>query len=155
MGNSVATISDSRPLSDKIAKLRAAAEKAGAKVIAPLVIEPDKGGGVVSALIDEEQMLALIDHLKPRVVFIVEVAFDALTELVMEIGDEDLDIEELERDKRVKPLLKRWRERDGETARVVVSMYIDGVLYTLMEQASWLEAFESEAEEVADELLDD
>jgi hypothetical protein len=148
------TVGDARSLSEKLATIKARATAAGAKVVTPLLMEPEKTSAV-SILLDEAQMLDLIDHLKPKVVFVVEVAFDALTEIMLEIGDEELDVDELERDKRVKPLLKRWRERDGETSRVVISMLVDGVFYNLMEQAAWLEQFEGEAEEVADELLDD
>jgi len=149
------TQSDARSLSDKIDAIRAQAAKVGAKIIAPLLMEPEKAGGALSVLVDGAQMLDLIEHLKPKVVFVAEVSFDALTEVLLELDDEDLDVDELERDKRVKPLLKRWRERDGESCRVVVGFLVEGAFYHMMEQAAWLEEFESEAEEVADELLDE
>lgn len=145
-------MAEEETLAQKLESVRAEATKNGAMIVTPLLLDPEKSHGPLTILLSVDEMKALIGHLKPRVLFVVEATFDALSEVLTELDDGETDEQELVEKKRVKALLKRWQKHEGEICRVVISMMVDGMLYHTMEESEWLSNFQTEVEELADEL---
>jgi hypothetical protein len=145
-------MTEEKTLAQKLDAVRDEATKNGAMIVTPLLLDPEKSNGPLTILLSVDEMKGLVGHLKPRVLFVVEGTFDAFSEVVTELDDGETDEEELAEKKKVKALLKRWQPHDGEICRVVISMMVDGVLYHTMEEAGWLSEFQTEVEELADDL---
>ena len=130
-----------------ITEVRAAAKKCGALIIeAALSVETN---AVPTAVISGSDFPGLIEHVRPRLIYLLVVPFDVVDELngALEIEGENL----LERP-RIKKLASSWRHRDGQTCRVVLGIMCEGVFHGVVEEADWLSEFEKEAESIAEEL---
>ncbi|MCJ2074479.1 hypothetical protein MKK68_02230 [Methylobacterium sp. E-016] len=47
---------------------------------------------------------------------------------------------------RVRKLVTKWRARDGQTAQVVATVVVDGVIHGLLVQPTWYEEYEADIE---------
>ncbi|MGD0633858.1 MAG: hypothetical protein ABSA13_06225 [Beijerinckiaceae bacterium] len=126
--------------------------RAAAKEIGALVIESALAGDrdtFPSASVEAADFPALIRHLRPRLVYLVSAEFDAGDDLLDAVEEEDESLLELPA---VKTVVSKWRARDGQTSRVALAVMSDGVIHDIVEDADWLAEFESEAEDLMEEI---
>lgn len=132
------------PNTSELARLvqdfRAAAQQASALVIASLVSTPKMA---ITAAVDPDEFLALIQHTRPRVIYIMEQTFNA---------NDYFEDGNLAEHPRVKALGTAWRKHNGQIARVSAAIMVDQVLHMLIQDAPWLEEFEAAAEALEEEL---
>ena len=88
-----------------------------------------------------DQFPTLIKHLKPRLIYMLLLSFDALDTVKSHFEVEELD--DISR-----KFAEKWMNRDGQSAQLVLGMMVDGVLHGLLETADWFDEFEEEAEQL-------
>lgn len=121
---------------DRIAKeVRAAAEACGAMILDTMVAE----GNVPAAVLDTDKFPALIEHLKPRLVYMVVNKFDALEDFVSEL---EADEEDLDRDQ--KKAVDKWAKHNDQTSCLMLGVIHDGILHAVIDRPEWMEEFEEE-----------
>jgi hypothetical protein len=128
-----------------VEEVRAAAERSGALIIDAVLSVA--GDVVPAAAVPGAEFALLIDHIKPKIVYLSVTAFEAAEELEASIDDEDL----LD-NPQAKRLITSWRFRDGQTCRAVLGVMCDGILHGIVEETSWLQEFETQIELMLDEL---
>ena len=123
------------------AEVRAAAVEVGA-VIVPTVLQVQSQP---AAAVEADQLVTLIRRLRPRLVYMLAIAFEAeaftLEHLEGE-GDEDwlLSLPEVE------GLIRRWRRYDGQAVALSVAVVADGVVLVTTEDMPWGERFVDEVD---------
>ena len=103
------------------------------------------------ATMDGSVFSNLVKHVRPRLIYLVVVAFDAGedTEVALEVQDEE---ESILSSPPVKKFVAKWRHRDGQTCRVALGLMCDGVLHGNIQDADWHAEFEEAAEALEAEL---
>jgi hypothetical protein len=140
-------MSESFDLDRIVTEVRAAAKECDALIV-EAIASVDTGTVPVAAIV-ASRFPSLIKHVKPRLIYLVASPFDA--------GDETLAALEVEDDSflersSIKKLISRWRYRNGQTCRVVLSVMCDGVMHGILEEADWLAEFEGEVQDLMEEL---
>jgi hypothetical protein len=140
-------VSENSELDQIVSDVRAAAKECGA-----LIIESALSGDrdtVPSASVDGSEFPALIRHVRPRLVYLAAAEFDAGDDLLDAIEEEDETILDIPA---VKKVVTKWRARDGQTCRVALAVMADGVIHDIIEDADWLAEFESEVEDLVEDI---
>lgn len=106
-------------------------------------------------------MLGLISHISPRIIYLTEEEFEASTAVLeavesdcaSEFPDEVAEsINAVLAEPRVKAFVKKWGARDGELCRVAANVMCDAILHLLIVSTPWLDEFESEIENLIDDI---
>ncbi|KAB1086277.1 hypothetical protein F4V91_07410 [Neorhizobium galegae] len=123
---------------DEIAdNVRAAAESCGSMILETVPLHD----ALPSVVIDAERFPALIEHLKPRLVYMMLTKFDGREDVAAAL---DVEEEELERDE--KKLADKWAKHNGQTSCLGVGVMHDGIVHAVIDKPDWFEEFEEETE---------
>jgi len=129
------------------AEVRRAAEEVGAMII-PTVLQVD---APLVAAVDAEKFPSLIRFLKPRLIYMSIVPFDAEEELVEQL-DYDGNEDWLRPLPKADAFVRRWRRFDGQTCTVVLGLVAEGVLHGAVEHAFWAQSLPEAAQIVGNVL---
>src|SRR5260221_4140538 len=140
-------MSESFELDRIVTEVRAAARECDALIVESMLSAETRA--VPVATVVGSGFPSLVKHVRPRLIYLVASAFDAGNETLAALEMEDDRL--LERSG-IKKFISRWRYRDGQTCRVVLSVMCDGVMHGIAEEADWFADFESEAETLVEEL---
>jgi hypothetical protein len=147
-------------LDEGVEAIRGAGAAIGTKIISALVLGSDKGRTLTVGL-ERADFVELIAHVRPPVLYLWEQQFEAKTMAIANLegdgdwGGDDPDGEaepEIVKDARFKSLTKRWRAHDGQLSRFAASFMAQGILHTTIEAEVWVDKFESEVEQLAEQL---
>jgi len=126
---------------DKIAEqVRAAADESGTMIL-EVVLSAEN---VPTVGLPADKFPALIKHLKPRLIYMVLTQFDA-----REAVESNFEVEEL--DSNLRKLAAKWKNRDGQSAQLILGLMADGVLHGVIDTPDWFDEFEEEAEQLGAE----
>ncbi len=122
---------DANELDEFAAKARSTAVEYGALVIdAEINLERSSA----AAEIEPEAFFVIIAHLRPRAIYMHEVAFDLEAEIDGELIEEP----------RLKAFERKWRKREGQLCRVSAWAWSNGVFHSAMAEIKWISEFRSE-----------
>ncbi|HJW77331.1 MAG: hypothetical protein ACJ8DU_07760 [Microvirga sp.] len=139
-------------LDQLVREFRAVADELDALVIPVLPSRIERAP--LTAAVDVPDIMALIRHVRPRVVYLAEDRFSALDYTGSLLVDDDTDDNTL-KDPRVRALASEWRSHDGELCRVGFGMMFEGVLHVIVEEEAWMEEFEDAVMAVAEAMKED
>jgi hypothetical protein len=131
----------------------------GGKVIDAVVSIDRVTGPVVS--LDGLEFPALINHAKPRIVYVLIARFDARTEVMDALSDLDNDDDNAPEKQdflshaAAKKLIAAWRHRDGDVASLTIALMSDGVLHVGQESSDWFDEFEAILESIVDGIREE
>jgi hypothetical protein len=131
----------------------------GGKVIDAMVSIDRATAPVVS--LDGFEFPALINHARPRIVYVLIARFDARMEVMDALSDLDNDDDSAPEKQdfishaTAKKLIAAWRHRDGDVASLTIALMSDGVLHVGQESSDWFDEFEAAAGSVADEIREE
>jgi len=128
-------------------EVRKRAESVGALVVESVVALERAS---LSATVTYPEFLAILAHMKPRLVYVSVERFDAAlsTRLSFEIEDDEAGTLDFPA---VKRFMAQWGHRDGEVYRILLGLMADGVFHTVVKEAEWLAKFDEEADSVFEE----
>ena len=135
----------------------AAAKDAEALVVDGLVQGNDKDV-FPTVVLTGENSAKIIRYAKPRLVYLTKLTFEVEAEVSEVNGSGSFEEKENEVAPPFEKLMRKWKRRNGETALVVGSFVVDGVLHTSVSAPKWKSEFDielSEAEEEVSQLQDD
>jgi hypothetical protein len=128
----------------------------------------DAGALIVNALLDIphrtsvpnvdlalDEMLAVIRHVRPRVVYLIESSFDLESEVFDSTGadeDDEAKSENGERHLASEKLVRKWRKHDGKPCLAFAGFAADGVLHTAIARPDWRDDFDDELEITREEI---
>ncbi|ACM35479.1 MULTISPECIES: hypothetical protein [Rhizobium/Agrobacterium group] len=123
---------------DEIAEnVRAASERCGSMILETVPAHD----ALPSVVIDANRFPALIEHLKPRLVYMILTTFDGREDVAAAL---DVDAEELDRDE--KKLADKWTKHNGQTSCLGLGVMHDGIVHAVIVKPDWFEEFEEETE---------
>ena len=123
------------------AAVRAAAQEVAAEIV-PAVLHVQSQP---TAAIEAVQLVALIRHLRPRLVYMLPVEFEA-KEFALEHLEGEGDEDWLMSLPEVGGLIRRWRRHDGQAVALSVAVVADGVVLVTTEDMPWGERFVDEVD---------
>lgn len=137
-------MTDSADLDKMADAIRAAAADCGAMILETTL----SAEGIAAVAIDGDAFPDLVNHLKPRLIYLLLTKFDSKEEVSDHFELEDLD-------PTLKKLAGKWKSRNGQTSRLVVGLVADGVLHGIVETADWFDEFEDELETLSNARADE
>ncbi|MGV1951072.1 hypothetical protein ACQZ44_09605 [Agrobacterium vitis] len=124
---------------DEIAeKVRTAAENCGSMILEGIPVHD----ALPSIVVTGDRFPALIEHLKPRLVYMILSTFDGREDVAAA-----LDVEEEQLGSEEKKLADKWAKHNGQTSCLGLGVMHDGIVHAIIDKPSWFEEFEEEAEE--------
>lgn len=132
--------------------LAAAAEeiRMEARAIGALVIPALPGGRKMSetVAVQRSDLIALIRHLTPKLIYLDEVRFDAVEHLADLVdGDQDL-VDHPD----VRSAAKRWRHHDGKLCQYIAVVAHDGIQHAFNDEVEWMDQLRAVAAELRTKL---
>ena len=130
-----------------IEQITAAAQDCGAILLdASLTYEQS---WIASAAITPSKFSELVKAVKPKIIYLQTVAFDA-----DEFIKDTLEIDEYEifDNPAVRKLASKWKKYDGELCTLVVEFIYDNVVHFSTEQLNWLEEFSKHVGSLGEEI---
>lgn len=154
-------VSVSQSLAAAISDLRSVCASSNSRLIEDAIV-PEDIRGIVSVRVTTVELLDLIRHIRPKVVFFLAPNFDPEREILDTLFDDDdeSDLDDQEREERekikrhfgVKKLANRFKPFRGEVQFLLTSFF-DGIVgYYSYERAEWLEEFNFEIENIRGQL---
>jgi hypothetical protein len=130
-----------------VEQITAAAQDCGAILLdASLTYERSQ---IASAAITTSTFSELVKAIKPKIIYLQTVAFDAdeFIRVTLEIDeDEILD------SPAVRKLASKWKKYEGELCTLVVEFIYDNVVHFSRKQVDWLEEFNEHVGSLGDEI---
>jgi hypothetical protein len=117
-------------------EVRDAATEVGAMIV-PTFLRVE---APLAAAIEADQFAALIRFLKPRLVYMMPIAFAAEEDALSQLEDEG-DEEWLLSLPEVAALIGKWRRYDDQMVRLTMAVVADGVMHGATEDMPWGEEF--------------
>lgn len=134
--------------------IKAAATDTGALIVNALLDVPERPA-VPHVGLAPDEMLAVIRHVRPRVVYLVESCFELESEIFDADGEDQDDEEEPDNSERhpaLEKLVRKWRKHDGKPCLVFASFASDGIVHTAIARPDWRDDFDNELEIIRDEI---
>jgi hypothetical protein len=103
-------------------------------------------------------MLAVIRHVRPRVVYLIESCFDLeseVSDLSGEDEEDEEDVEDVESGERhpaLERLVRKWRKQDGKPCVAFAGFVTDGILHTALARPDWRDEFADELDAIKDDI---
>lgn len=126
--------------------IRAAAKEVGALVVPAL---PGGRGLPKSVLVDLVDLLALIRHLRPRLVYLEEIRFEAAPNIADLVDEDD---EALVEHPLVRAAARRLKQHEGSLCQVVAIVVHDGIDHAVIHEAAWMGEVKGVAERISADL---
>ena len=115
--------SETARLTSFVDTIRVAAISAEALILTAFPA-PTAQAATLAAVLGGDEFFALIAHVRPRLIYSIDEAFDA--DRVVRGEDAEHGVEP---DPRQAALIRRWRQRDGELCLVAAIVFADGVAH--------------------------
>ena len=108
------------------------------------------------AALDLDELIGVIRHIKPRLIYLVESAFEleSETEALRDAGSDEEGGEDQDdaNGPAIERLAKKWRKHEGKPCLAMAAIVADGVLLTSVSRPAWREEFEAELEALEEEI---
>ena len=134
--------------------IKATVADTDALIVNALLDIPDRPA-VPHVSLDLDEMLAVIRHVRPKVIYLVESCFDLESDVFDPNEDDegsDEQPEDSQRHPALEKLVAKWRKHDGKPCLAFAGFATDGILHTAIARPDWRDAFDSELESIKDEI---
>jgi hypothetical protein len=136
------------------ASIKDAAKETGALIVNSLLDTPDRPS-IPNVDLGLDAMLAVIRHVRPRVIYLIESCFD-LEDEVSDLSEEDEEDEEetegKERHPALEKLVRKWGKHDGKPCVAFAGFVTDGILHTALARPDWRDEFADELDAIKDDI---
>jgi len=138
---------DSADIDRIVNDVKEAAAECGALLLEAVL--PIEGRGGFIAVVAGSDFPKLIRHAKPKIVYLITTSFDAAEELMEGFEDDDVAAHP-----QAKRIIATWSSRNGQISRMASVLVCDGILHRAIEQTDWVEEFEGEVEQFANDMIE-
>ncbi len=134
--------------------IKATATDTGAMIVNALLDVPDRSA-VPHVGLGLDEMQAVIRHVRPRVVYLVESCFDLESDVFdtseNDEGD-DAEPENSEHHPALEKIVRKWLKHDGKPCLAFAGFAVDGILHTAIARPDWRDDFDNELEIIKFEI---
>lgn len=128
-------------LSGILDALRGSAERIGA-----LVLDALPRGEFPMAVLEADDFPALLEHVRPRILYLVTEDFDLDQEFEDDLEGDGVLPTALD------AIARRYRRHQGQCRTIYAAFMADGVLHYIVQTTDWCDRFEEEADQVREEI---
>jgi hypothetical protein len=140
-------VKENTEIGNIIEQIAAAAHDCGAILLdASLTYEQSQ---IASAAITPSKFLDLVKAIKPKIIYLQTVAFDA-DEFIKDTLE--IDEDEILDNPAARKLASKWKKYDGELCTLVVEFIYDNVVHFSSKQLNWLDEFNEHVDSLGDEI---
>jgi hypothetical protein len=143
-------MADDLNLDSLAADITKAATECNAKIIPAFLAGSEHA---LRAVVEAHTLADLVHHIRPRLVYLDTLAFDADEQIDAEFDQEDDDW--IPEQKQLKALARKWKAHYGQTYRLTFELIADGVLHVAILDTEWFEDFQAEFEAIKEAIEDD